>query len=120
MTIGDRIKKYRIECGYTQQEVASKLGSTAQAVSKYESGVVTNIPLDKIEALADLFGCSPCELVGCGPTSVPQSDATAPEEVQLLETYQRLNEEGQARLSGYIDCLASLEKYARDATLPLP
>ena len=33
-------------------------------IYKYENGIVTNIPLDKIEKMANLFNVSPSELTG--------------------------------------------------------
>lgn len=36
--IGLQIKKYRIECGYTQEQLGKIIGVTTQAVSKWERG----------------------------------------------------------------------------------
>jgi transcriptional regulator with XRE-family HTH domain len=44
--------------------VARAIGSTKQAVYKYEMGIVTNIPMDKIEKMACLFGVTPSYLMG--------------------------------------------------------
>ena len=38
MNIGNVIKKYRKELGYTQEEMANRLGVTTQAVNKWENG----------------------------------------------------------------------------------
>ncbi len=38
-TIGNRISKYRKEKGLTQEELASMLGVSSQAVSKWENEV---------------------------------------------------------------------------------
>ena len=62
--LGQRIKACRIACKLTQEEVANHLNIGKQAVYKYESGVVTNIPIDKIEKMATLFGVSPEYLSG--------------------------------------------------------
>ena len=37
--IGARIKSLRLSCSMTQEQLAQKLGVSAQAVSKWESGV---------------------------------------------------------------------------------
>lgn len=34
-----RLKMYRKQCGFTQEEVAEKLGVSRQAVAKWERGV---------------------------------------------------------------------------------
>lgn len=39
MNIGNVIKKYRKELGYTQEEMAKRLGVTTPAVNKWENGV---------------------------------------------------------------------------------
>ena len=39
MNIGSVIKKYRKELGYTQEEMANRLGVTTPAVNKWENGV---------------------------------------------------------------------------------
>lgn len=39
MNIGSVIKKYRKEAGYTQEEMANRLGVTTPAVNKWENGV---------------------------------------------------------------------------------
>lgn len=64
MTLGEKIKAYREGVGLTQEEVAAALGTTPQNIYKYEKGIVTNIPLNKLTKLADLFGVAPWELTG--------------------------------------------------------
>ena len=64
MAKGDRIKVLREKFGLTQEELAEKLGTTKQTIFKYETNVITNIPSDKIEKMAELFGVSPAYLMG--------------------------------------------------------
>ena len=52
MTKGQRLKQLREEKGLSQTEVAKKIGVKKQTLYKYEHDLVTNIPSDKIEALA--------------------------------------------------------------------
>lgn len=59
MTIGERIKTLRTEKGMTQTELAELLQTTKQNIFKYENGIVTNIPSDKIEKMAEIFGLNP-------------------------------------------------------------
>jgi transcriptional regulator with XRE-family HTH domain len=59
MTKGERIKQLRITKGISQSELAKFLNTTKQTISKYENGIVTNIPSDKVEAMATLFGTTP-------------------------------------------------------------
>lgn len=64
MSIGDLLKMERIKNHMSQEDVAKAIGSTKQAVYKYENGIVTNIPMDKIETMAKLFGTTPAYLMG--------------------------------------------------------
>lgn len=64
MTVGDKIKYLRIKKNLSQEEVAKAISTTKQSIYKYETGIVTNIPIDKISILADLFGVSPAYLMG--------------------------------------------------------
>ena len=45
MNIGNVIKKYRKELGYTQEEMAKRLGVTTPAVNKWENGVSHSLSL---------------------------------------------------------------------------
>lgn len=64
MSIGKRIKEERIRLHLSQEDVAKAISSTKQAIYKYENEIVTNIPMDKIEKLAQLFHVSPASLMG--------------------------------------------------------
>lgn len=64
MAKGERIKALREQFGLTQEELAEKLGTTKQTVFKYETDVISNIPSDKIEKMAELFGVDPSYLMG--------------------------------------------------------
>lgn len=62
--IGARIRLKRKENGYTLEEVAQKLGVSKQTVQRYETGVIANIPSDKIELLSELLNTTPAYLMG--------------------------------------------------------
>lgn len=64
MSIGNNILKYRVMADLTQEDVAKHIKVSPQAVYKYEKGIVTNIPIDKILLMAELFGVSPSDLTG--------------------------------------------------------
>ena len=62
-TIGNNIKKLRKESGITQEQIASKLCSSRQALSNYETG--KRIPdIYELIVLADLFEVSLDTIVG--------------------------------------------------------
>lgn len=62
-TLGKRIAKFRKDLGLTQDQLAEKIGITAQAVSKWENDLscpdITILP-----KLADIFGTSTDTLLG--------------------------------------------------------
>lgn len=55
MNIADRIQYLRKQKGYSQEQLADKVGVSRQAVSKWESGQSTP-DLEKIIAMSDIFG----------------------------------------------------------------
>ena len=63
-SVADRIKQAREKSGITQVDLAVKIGVSKQTLYKYENGVITNIPSDKIEQIAELTGVSPAYLMG--------------------------------------------------------
>lgn len=64
MTKGDRIRRLRESKKLTQEEMAKLLNTTKQTISKYEKGIVTNIPSDKIEAMAKVLNSTPEYILG--------------------------------------------------------
>lgn len=67
--LGNRLAALRKEKGYSQEDLAEKLGVSRQAVSKWENGEASP-DTNNLIALADLYGISLDELVGKkGPAS---------------------------------------------------
>ncbi len=64
MKVGERIRMWRTEKGYSIDALGKKLGVSRQTVYRYENGIITNIPRDKIERMAALFGVSPMAFFG--------------------------------------------------------
>ena len=77
MTIGERIKKLRTEKLHMSQiDFADAVGISKQLLYKYEHNIITNIPSDKIEIIADLCRVSPSYIVGWEESDVSDKDAT--------------------------------------------
>lgn len=78
LLIGENIKKMRFERNLTQEEIATQLGVSFQAVSKWERGEgypdITMLPV-----IANYFKVSVDELLGVGETD-------------MLEEYNKINE----------------------------
>ena len=64
MTIGEKIKMAREAKGLTQEQLGALCGTTKQTIFKYENGIITNIPSDKIELLAKALHTTPGKLMG--------------------------------------------------------
>lgn len=105
MNIGQRIRKLRIESGLSQTEVAAKLNTTKQNIYKYENCIITNIPLEKIEALASLFNISPSELVGWSDKNSNISE--------IDKLYNQLDTEDKAEIRGTIKGMLKSDKYKK-------
>lgn len=72
-TIGENIRRLRIEAGLTIQDVADKLGVTYQNISQYERGLRNPKP-DTLQRIADALGVSPWDLLlGEAPPEAPPS-----------------------------------------------
>lgn len=64
MTVGERIKHIRSRLGMSQVAFADKIDVSKQTLYKYENNIITNIPSDKIEKVAEIGGVSPAYLMG--------------------------------------------------------
>lgn len=103
MTIGERIRAAREEKKMTQEELGTICGTTKQSIFKYETGVITNIPRDKMEKIASALGVTPTYLMGWDtkpltvnqvlsrPTTSPsESEKNKPAESELDELDKEL------------------------------
>ena len=63
-SIGERLKALRLKSGLTQEEVGRHAHISKQTLYKYENGIVTNIPADKIELLAAIYSVTPAYIMG--------------------------------------------------------
>lgn len=64
MTFAERLRELRKGNHLTLDDVGKAVGVGRATVYKYEHGIITNIPIDKITLLAKLFGVSRPYLMG--------------------------------------------------------
>lgn len=64
MKIGERISKKRKEKGITLDYLGKLVGMSRATLSRYESGDISNIPSDRIEAIAKALNTTPAYLMG--------------------------------------------------------
>ena len=87
MSIGNRIRELRESAGYSQTDFADKIDVSKQTLYKYENGIVTNIPSDRIEAIAKLCNVDPAYIMGWTERMLPSA---APSQDPLHDYYDRL------------------------------
>lgn len=63
MSINKNIQIARKFLNYSQKELAEKIGKTESSIKKYESGA-TNVPLNVLEKIAEVFNISSDTLIG--------------------------------------------------------
>ena len=89
----NNLKLFRQKNGFTQEQIAEKLGVSRQAVAKWESGA--SIPnIDNMIALADLYDMSVDMLARNLTTTVPPQL----EERKHLFGFTKMNENGEISL----------------------
>lgn len=64
MTFAERLRMLRLEAGMSLDDVGKAINVGRSNIYKYEHGVVTNVPPEKIHALANLFGVTRPYLMG--------------------------------------------------------
>ena len=55
MTIGEKIKKRRLDLGLTLEDVASYVGVSKPTVQRWETGVIGNMKADRVQKIAEIL-----------------------------------------------------------------
>lgn len=113
MSKGERIKKYREAVGMTQGELAKIINSTKQTIYKYEQGIVTNIPSDKIEEIARALGTTPPILMGWEESAGVA--ALNEDEQFIIEKYRNMNSEGRKLVYDHVVLVSENDRYKKRA-----
>lgn len=71
MSLGNNLKAARASARLTLEEVALQVGVSRQTIQRYESGVIGNIPSDKVEKLALVLNTTPAILMGWEESTLP-------------------------------------------------
>ena len=112
MDVGALIKQARMEKGYTQEELAEKVGVKKSAVAKWENGRVSEIKRSNLKKLSEALGLNPNKLLGdieLDPISVADELADIYLDVELrkmIAEYQKLDNQKQAQVREYVHLLS--------------
>ena len=63
MTLGEKIRKRRIELNMTMDDLGNAIGVQRSAINKYEKGMITDLKRSTIQALANALQVSPLYLL---------------------------------------------------------
>lgn len=91
MTKGERIRIARERTGKSLTAFADAIGVSKQTLYKYENNIITNVPSDKIELMAEVAGVSPAFIMGWWPEYTIEDlkplNNLDPEDIELLKAY---------------------------------
>ncbi|WP_267247962.1 helix-turn-helix domain-containing protein [Streptococcus sp. Marseille-Q5986] len=93
--VGEKIKFFRKENGWTQSVLAEKMSTSKQTISKYEKGII-KVNQDTIFKLADIFGVS---IDSFFPPIIEEIPTTSP--VQAI--YDQLTPPRQGKALAYLE-----------------
>ena len=94
MKFKDVLRSLRIECGWTQEELGNRIGTSKSAVANWETGL--RVPkADKLEEIADLFNVDLDYLLG-----------KTTKTTRLARMY---SDEESDRMSKYMDYLKNID-----------
>ena len=138
MSISNRLRELREESELTLEEVGNRIGTSKQTMYKYENNIITNIPFDKIEALANVYKTTPAYIMGwdnipllheAASERVPYEqwlasgaktkDLLTPTERKLLDSYTQLKESDDPKdraAADAIERLLGLSEQGNDET----
>lgn len=105
MTKGERIRSRRESLGMTQTELAEAVSTTKQNIYKYETGIISNIPSDKIEAMAAALHTTPAYLMGW------EEDIDLPENLEPIAKMNKVPLVGQIACGTPILAEQNIEDY---------
>ena len=97
MTVGERIKLARETKNLSQTDLANACKISKQTLYKYENNIITNIPSDKIEAIANYLSISPAYLMGW-ETDNKDTDNNLTEDEELQEYLEELKNRSEMRM----------------------
>jgi transcriptional regulator with XRE-family HTH domain len=103
-TVGENILRMRKRLGWTQEELATKMGYKSKStINKIEMGI-NDIPQSKIVQFADVLGTTPAHLMGWNveENTSPEEPELSEGEKILLDLFRQVPEDQQQLVLGMI------------------
>ncbi len=107
MTFGDRLKIARNNKGFTQRKLAEMIGVAKSTLAGYETGL-REPDVFKIKRLSKALGVSADYLIG---NETSADSFITDTELGYLQRHRLLNENGQKKVSEYMEDLLPNPKY---------
>ena len=107
-TIHENIRKLRKGKGWTQTELAQRLGTSQKVITSYETGSKTP-PVSRLPELAAVLGVDIEQLIGVQPLSVKEEIPHTHKNsrvARLQELYEKLNPDEQRVILKQVKTLA--------------
>lgn len=99
MTLGEKLRIARESANLTQEELGKLCKTTKQTIYKYETGKITNIPLDRLEMIASALGTSAASLMGWDAKEIKPTvpDGLSDTQLTLIQFAEALSDEQAAQ-----------------------
>lgn len=113
ISFSSRLRQAREQAGFTQQDLAEKLGITKSAVGNYENGV-SSPKWDVLLRIFDVLQVEPNFLYQDSFSSeLSGAVQLTPRQSALLSSFDQLNEEGQTKAVEYVEDLVLTGHYKK-------
>lgn len=113
ISFSSRLRQAREQAGFTQQDLAEKLGITKSAVGNYENGV-SSPKWDVLLRIFDVLQVEPNFLYQDSLSSeLSGAVQLTPRQSALLSSFDQLNEEGQTKAVEYVEDLVLTGRYKK-------
>ena len=108
-TLGQRFARIRKECGFTQTELAEKVGTIQALISDYERGR-TRAHAEMVAAIAQALGVSADELLGLKSADSRPGPKISRRFLRRMQQLEELPAHDQKAILKHIDALAAAYK----------
>ena len=111
-----KIKKRRTDLNMSYQDLANKTGLSKSTLQRYETGSIKNMPIDKLEVIANALNISPACLMGWEDIKETNQteDTISIKERKLLDDFNKLNEVGKDEAIKRLSELTLIDTYTKN------